>query len=110
MSTKTLRRWEMSGRLIPQHLPAGARRYSEAKLDALMALVPVPTVVRAAVYARVSSSKQKADGSLGRQTDRLMSDATGRGWDLAVVVKEVASGVNQNRRGWQGCSRLGQFQ
>jgi len=99
VSTKTLRRWEMSGRLIPQRLPAGARRYSEAQLDAFMGLVPVPTVVRAAVYARVSSSKQKTDGNLGRQRDRLISDVAGRGWDLVMVVEEVASGVNENRRG-----------
>jgi len=99
VSTKTLRRWEMSGRLVPQRLPTGARRYSEAQIDAFLGVVPVPTTVRAAVYARVSSSKQKADGNLGRQKDRLISTVAGRGWDLAMVVEEVASGVNENRRG-----------
>lgn len=47
------------------------------------------------VYARVSSSKQKDD--LDRQAERLSQFAIKNGWVISSVVKEVASGLNDNR-------------
>lgn len=49
----------------------------------------------AAVYARVSSHPQKDD--LHRQADRLVEYANARGYQVVLVVKEVASGVNDHR-------------
>ncbi len=49
----------------------------------------------AAVYARVSSHPQKDD--LDRQADRLVAYANARGYQVVAVVKEVASGVNDER-------------
>lgn len=50
-----------------------------------------------ALYARVSSSDQKAD--LDRQVARLSEFAAGRGWRVVDVVKEIGSGLNGHRRG-----------
>ena len=47
------------------------------------------------VYARVSSHKQKDD--LGRQVSRIQDFCAANGWQISKVVKEVASGVNDNR-------------
>lgn len=61
-------------------------------------VVPEPTVVRlpkAAIYARVSSHPQRED--LDRQAERLTRYATARGLQVVAVVKEVASGVNDQR-------------
>lgn len=60
--------------------------------------VPHPNEVRlpqAAIYARVSSHPQKDD--LERQADRLVNYAIARGYTVTHVVKEVASGVNDER-------------
>lgn len=101
VSKRTLVRWEQLGKLVPAfRLESGARRYSEAQLDAFLgAAEGASDALRAAYYARVSSSKQKADGNLGRQQERLESYIAGRGWELVVPVSEVASGVNERRRG-----------
>lgn len=59
---------------------------------------PHPNEVRlpvAAIYARVSSYPQKDD--LDRQAERLVTFALVRGLSVGLVVKEVASGVNDQR-------------
>lgn len=58
-----------------------------------MAPVVEPQV---AVYARVSSSENK--GNLDAQAERLARYATARGWPVVRVVKEVGSGVNDQRK------------
>lgn len=100
VSTRTLARWEESGRLVPiSRLASGARRYSEAQLLSLSGEPVDVHRVRAAVYSRVSSSKQQRDGNLDRQRDRLLAEVAERGWVPTLVVSEVASGVNERRRG-----------
>lgn len=49
----------------------------------------------AVVYARVSSHKQKED--LERQAKRMVEFANARGLEVVAIVKEVASGVNDDR-------------
>ncbi|WP_066803279.1 IS607 family transposase [Moraxella oblonga] len=48
-----------------------------------------------AIYCRVSSSENKSN--LDSQADRLISYANARGYQVAKVIKEVGSGVNDNR-------------
>lgn len=50
---------------------------------------------KAVVYARVSTHKQAAD--LHRQADRMTAFATASGYQIVDVVKEIASGVNDER-------------
>lgn len=50
----------------------------------------------AAIYARVSSSENK--DNLNSQADRLYDYSTARGYSVSKVVKEVGSGVNDNRK------------
>lgn len=61
-------------------------------------VVPDPMVEqvgKAAVYARVSTHKQKDD--LDRQAERMVQFANAAGLSVVRVVKEVASGVNDSR-------------
>ncbi|MGC9154480.1 MAG: IS607 family transposase [Ferrimicrobium sp.] len=61
-------------------------------------VVPDPQhalVRKAAVYARVSTHKQKDD--LERQAQRTTAFANAAGLSVVSVVKEIASGVNDNR-------------
>ena len=52
--------------------------------------------VRAAIYARVSSAENKKN--LEAQAERLVQYATAKGYQTVVVVKEVGSGLNDQRR------------
>jgi putative resolvase len=50
---------------------------------------------RVAIYARVSSAEHKEN--LERQVERLVQYCTVRGYQVAQIVKEIASGVNDSR-------------
>jgi len=49
-----------------------------------------------AIYARVSSSENKAN--LDSQAERLISYCNAKGYKVAKVVKEVGSGLNDERK------------
>ena len=53
------------------------------------------TTRRVAIYARVSSTENKSN--LDSQAERLMAYCVARGYQVARVVKEVGSGVNDAR-------------
>lgn len=60
--------------------------------------VPVkesPVMTKVAVYTRVSSSENKSN--LDSQAERLVAYCTVRGYQVSRVVKEIGSGVNDNR-------------
>jgi putative resolvase len=50
---------------------------------------------RVAIYARVSSAEHKEN--LERQVERLVQYCTVRGYQVAQITKEIASGVNESR-------------
>ena len=55
---------------------------------------------RAAIYARVSSSENK--DNLERQAERLSQYAIVKGYKIIKIVKEVGSGLNDNRQKLEG--------
>jgi len=57
------------------------------------------------IYSRVSSSENK--NNLNSQADRLTQYAIARGYQIKEVVKEVGSGVNDNRPKLQKILREG---
>ena len=50
---------------------------------------------RVAIYARVSSAEHKEN--LERQVERLVQYCTVRGYQVAQITQEIASGVNDSR-------------
>jgi predicted site-specific integrase-resolvase len=50
---------------------------------------------RVAIYARVSSAENKSN--LESQAERLLAYCTAKGYQVAKVVKEIGSGVNDSR-------------
>src|SRR5215467_6913351 len=56
---------------------------------------PAMTSQRVAIYARVSSAENKSN--LDSQAERLVAYCTARGYQVAKVVKEVGSGINDAR-------------
>ena len=55
-----------------------------------------PLENKVAIYARVSSNENKSN--LETQAERLRQYATAKGYQIAYVIKEVGSGVNENRK------------
>jgi predicted site-specific integrase-resolvase len=48
------------------------------------------------IYCRVSSANKKED--LARQVDRCLQFCNANGWEVVKVYKEIASGMNDNRK------------
>jgi putative resolvase len=77
------------GELAGQQLPSGT----------IIVEAPVPAtpahVQKVAVYARVSSAENRMD--LESQAERVVGFCQARGWQVAKIVKECGSGVNDQR-------------
>ena len=83
---------------------AAWNRYKAGKIegayldDSGHVVVPDPRhalIGKAAVYARVSTHKQRGD--LDRQAERMVAFANAAGLSVVAVIKEVAPGVNDAR-------------
>lgn len=105
VSVRTVYRLEKAGRLTAVRLPSGRRRFREQDLRSVLGR-KAAGAERAAVYARVSSGKQAAAGNLERQRERLEQAAAARGLQVAHVITEQASGLNERRRGLRRLFRL----
>ncbi|AIS53286.1 integrase [Thermoanaerobacter kivui] len=96
ISRRTLINWEKEGLITPVRTPKGIRRYKKEDIEELLGMLeekPKPKVV---LYARVSTKKQEE--YLKNQIRRLEEYANSKGWQYEVI-HEIASGVNENRRG-----------
>src|SRR5216683_4093995 len=88
ISYSTALRWFHDGVIKGYQVPSGTIIVQEEKPKP-------PTQERVAIYARVASAEHRAN--LERQAERLMQYCTTRGYQVAQVVKEIASGVNDSR-------------
>ena len=96
----TLRRWDKEGKLCPFTRSAGGqRRYARADVLALLGEDGAGSEKTAAVYARVSTTKQAEAGNLERQRLRLLEYAAVNGYRVVLQAGDVASGLNARRRG-----------
>lgn len=91
----TLRRWEASGRLVPERTPSGHRRYDLAKITGLGSSWK-PDQRKTVAYACVSSADQKAD--LERQKQVLEIYCAQQGWTFEVI-SDLGSGMNYHKKG-----------
>jgi len=98
VSTQTLRRWDIDGKLVAERTPGGRRRYRVTDVATFNPLgvnreaLERPTVA----YARVSSHDQKDD--LARQVKVLEMYCAAQGWTYAVV-SDLGSGMNYRKKG-----------
>ncbi|MGB9825336.1 MAG: IS607 family transposase [Desulfofundulus sp.] len=103
----SLRNWEKRGLIKPVRLPGGQRRYSVDELTRLLQSGQLTdgqeTVV---LYARVSTKKQADAGNLDRQLERLREYARENGFTVRAEFTDVASGLNQKRRGLANVLKL----
>jgi len=98
VSTVAVRKWIKAGKV-------GARRIGKLWMipesELRRFLGEKPKEIRAVIYARVSSHKQKKDGNLERQTERLRQYCSAKGYKVIDVITDVASGLKEDRSGLQ---------
>ena len=86
--------WSMfkHGDLKAYQLPSGTIIVEETEKDKSSPA----TQGKAAIYTRVSTNKQKKD--LDKQAERLTNYAIAKGYQIYKIIKEIGSGLNDNRR------------
>jgi len=82
---KTAYRWYKAGKLKGYQMDTGTIIIEEER----------QATEKVAIYARVSSSENR--DNLASQAERLTAYCTAKGYQIAQVVKEVGSGVNDGR-------------
>jgi predicted site-specific integrase-resolvase len=90
VSYKTAWTWYRNGEISGYQTPTGTIIVTELDQKYLQG-----EDTKTVVYARVSSNKQKDD--LERQIVRVQDFCAANGWRIDQVVKEIASGVNDER-------------
>ncbi len=101
---KTLHRWDKAGKLSCSRTVGGHRRISLSEINRLLGLmhrnlIVQPTKKRCAIYARVSSHRQKRDGDLDRQLKTLTDECKTLFKSSPLVFSDIGSGLNMRRRG-----------
>ncbi len=105
VSTATLRAYIDTGKISGVRTLGGHRRVPEGELRRILNQPNQPPT-KAVIYARVSSRKQQQAGNLDRQVERLQAFAHDQRIDVMAVVTDVASGLNENRKGLNRVLRL----
>lgn len=96
VSIPTLRRWDASGKLVPEQTAGGHRRYDLAKLRPELFRATDEADRATIAYARVSSHDQKDD--LDRQKQVLELYCARQGWTYEVIA-DLGSGMNYRKKG-----------
>jgi predicted site-specific integrase-resolvase len=89
ISYRTALRWFRAGTITGYQAPTGTIIVTAGQTT------PALRAEHVAIYARVSSPEQR--DNLERQTARLADYCAARGYQVAQVVTEIASGVNDSR-------------
>ena len=97
ISYQTFKRWVREGKIRVVRLQSGRLRVPYSEVERILGGRPSAGEVRAVIYARVSSSDQKAD--LERQIQYLTQYCAAKGYRVVDVISDVASGLKTNRRG-----------
>ena len=96
VTAQTLRNWDKTGKLIPNHKTvSGYRYYTEEQIEQLLG--SNTTKDRKIVgYCRVSSNKQKDD--LERQIENVKQYMYWKGYSFEII-SDIGSGINYNKKG-----------
>jgi len=98
VSTVAVRKWIRSGKLRAKRV---GKLWMIPESELKHFLGEKPREIRAVIYARVSSHKERKDGNLDRQVERLRSYCSAKGYKVVDVVIDIASGLKENRTGLQ---------
>jgi len=96
VSNVAIRKWIKSGKLRAKKV---GKLWMIPESELKVFLGEKTKEIRAVIYARVSSHKQKKDGNLERQVERLRNYCSARGYKIVDVITDVASGLKEDRSG-----------
>lgn len=96
VSNVAIRKWIKSGKLRAKRV---GKLWMIPESELKVFLGEKTKEIRAVIYARVSSHKQKKDGNLERQVERLRNYCSAKGYKIVDVITDVASGLKEDRRG-----------
>ena len=103
ISRTTILHWEEQGKIKVYKTSGGHRRFLKSDLEKLIGIeveeTNIPAKNNCVIYARVSTKKQEIAGNLDRQIGRLTTFAIEHQMSISRINKEVASGINENRKG-----------
>jgi len=98
VSPSTMRKWEREKKIEPiTRTRGGHRRYKLTQLGKREKEEKKSRNKTVVGYARVSAVKQKKE--VGRQQEQIRAFAQQQGWQLEKVFTDVASGMNEKRKG-----------
>jgi putative resolvase len=104
---KTLRRWDEHKKISCVKTPGGHRRFPIQEISRFLKnsslkedkkSIEVQEKQVCAIYGRVSSHKQYKRGDLTRQVQQLQDHARDNEMPVYHIYKDVASGLNANRK------------
>jgi putative resolvase len=84
-------RWFKAGKIAGYQADTGTIIVTES----LLIGSPAPVTEKVAIYTRVSAAENKSN--LEAQAGGLQDYCAAKGWVVAQVVKEIGSGINDNR-------------
>ena len=96
VSVYTVRYWVSSGKITTVRTLGGHHRITQKELDRLYAGQQTNQDINVVIYSRVSSSENKKN--LESQAKRLSDYSIAKGYTIKKIIKEVGSGVNDNRK------------
>lgn len=94
----TLRKWDRQGKIRVVRTVGGRRRIPESEVERLMGIVKPDVSRKVVIYCRFSSHDKKQRDNLDRQEQSLLKYAKAKGYDVVAVLRDVASGLNENRK------------
>ena len=102
VTPKTLRTWDKENKLKPVLTSGGHRRYKESDINKILGIEETQEKKKevCAIYARVSSQKQKASGDLDGQSQRLSEYCAKHNLYVEHIIKDCGSGLNDKRSGF----------
>ena len=102
VTPKTLRVWDKENKLKPILTSGGHRRYRESDINKIIGIETTDEAKQeiCAIYARVSSQKQKVSGDLDRQSQRLYEYCAKHNLYVEHIIKDCGSGLNDKRQGF----------
>ncbi|MCD6524257.1 MAG: IS607 family transposase [Thermococcus sp.] len=100
VSKMTVLRWIKAGKL-KAHRIGKEYRVPESEIKRILeGKIPDKVVI----YARVSSRDQKED--LERQVEYLKNYCSSKGYQVAKIITDISSGLNENRKGLKQLFKL----
>ena len=97
---RTIQKWDKAGKIRCIRTIGGKRRIPESEIKRILGIHEERKIVG---YARVSSHAQRDD--LERQIELIKSYTEERGWRVEIL-KDVGSGLKENRKNFQKLLRM----